>query len=119
MIYILFGNDTRKINSYLKKLTENKEVIYLSQSIISKEIINEYALNISLFGESPIVVTENLLSKSGFSFSLAELSSLKDSPTTFILLEDKLLVADEKKYKKYATIEKIETKEIKKIPKIN
>jgi hypothetical protein len=119
MIYILFGNDTKKINSYLKKLTENKETIYLSQAIASKETINEYAQNISLFGESPIIIIENLLSKSEFSLSPKELSSLKDSPTIFILLEDKLLVADERKYKKYATIEKIETKEIKKAPKIN
>jgi hypothetical protein len=119
MIYILFGNDTKKINSSLKKLTENKEVIYLSQSIVSKEIINEYALNISLFGESPVVVIENLLSKNEFSFSPKELSSLKDSPTIFILLEDKLLSADEKKYNKYGKIEKFEIKEIKKIPKIN
>lgn len=119
MIQILFGNDTKKINLYLKKLTENKEVIYLSQSIVSKEIINEYAGNISLFGESPIVVVENLLNKSEFSFSLKELALLKDSPNTFILLEDKLLSSDEKKYSKYATIEKFETKEIKKIPKIN
>jgi len=119
MIYILFGNDTKKINSSLKKLTENKEVIYLSQSVISKELINEYALNISLFGESPVVVVENLLSKNEFSFSTKELSSLKDSPTIFILLEDKLLSADEKKYSKYAKTEKFEIKEIKKIPKIN
>ena len=119
MIYILFGNDTKKINSSLKKLTENKEIIYLSQSIVSKEIINEYALNISLFGESPVIVIENLLSKNEFSFSPKELSSLKDSPTTFILLEDKLLGADEKKYSKYGKTEKFEIKEIKKIPKIN
>lgn len=119
MIHILFGNDTKKINLYLKKLTENKEVIYLSQSAVSKEIINEYAGNISLFGESPVVVVENLLNKSEFSFSPKELTLLKDSPTMFILLEDKLLSADEKKYSKYATTEKFEVKEIKKIPKIN
>ena len=119
MIHILFGNDTKKINLYLKKLTENKEVIYLSQSVVSKEIINEYAGNISLFGESPVVVVENLLNKSELSFSPKELTLLKDSPTMFILLEDKLLSADEKKYSKYATTEKFEVKEIKKIPKIN
>jgi len=119
MIYILCGNDTKKINLEIKKLTENREVIFLSQGVISKDMINEYASNISLFGESPVVVIENFINKNDFVLNTKDIPLLKDSPTTFIFLEDKLLVADEKKYNKYATIERFEIKEIKKAPKLN
>ena len=115
MIYIFFGNDSKKINSQIKKITEKKEIIIT----ISKEIINEYAENVSLFGDHPVLLVENILNKIGSLFSTSELSLLKDSPTIFIFKEDKFLSVDEKKYKKYATIEKFEIKELKKIPPIN
>jgi len=119
MIYILCGNDTKKRSSYIKKLANNREVIFLSSTDASREMLNSYSQNISLFGESPVVVIENLFSKNEESFTLKELTDLKNSPTIFIILEDKMLVAEEKKYKKYAEIEKFEIKEIKQISKID
>ena len=119
MIYIFCGNDSKKINLNINKLTNKKEVILLSSSSVSKEILINYASSTSLFGDVPVIVVENLLNKNEFSFSKIDLSILKESPTIFIFKEDKLLIADEKKYKNYANIERFEIKEIKKSPTIN
>jgi DNA polymerase III delta subunit len=119
MIYILSGNDTKKKYTYIKTLAKNRERIFLPHSGVSKEVLYEYASNTSLFGESPIVLAENILTEHQSALSSDDLAFLKDSPTLFFFLEDKLLASNEKKYKKYATIEKYEERIVKEIPKTN
>jgi hypothetical protein len=118
MIYIFCGNDSKKINLNISKISNKKEVILLTSSSTSKEILINYASSTSLFGDVPVIIIDNTLNKDEFSFSKTDLSILKESPTIFIFKEDKLLVANEKKYKNYANIERFEVKEIKKNPTI-
>lgn len=119
MIYILAGNDNKKKNAYIKTLVKNSDFISVPDGDLSKDLINSYALGVSLFGDKMIVSTQNIITKGDLNFSDEELKSLKDSKTTFIFIEDKLLVAPEKKYKKYAEIVRFDEKQITKAPKIN
>jgi len=117
MIYILVGNDTKSKSNYIKTLAEGRGRVFLNSSTVSKELLNNHAVSNSLFGEVPLVIVENLIEENEIILSLDDLKSLNDSPTIFILLEDKLLVSNQKKYEKYATIERFEQKEIKATPK--
>ena len=119
MIHIISGNDTKNKKASLKKLIGNHESFFVSGSNISKEILYERAGTISLFGESPVVVIEGLLSESDIVLSVDDLKILKDSPTIFIFLEDALLAKEETKFKKYADIQTFDQKITKSIPKIN
>ncbi len=109
MIYLLVGNDLKKKNAYIKKITQDNEVVFLTESKVSKEILNNYAMSNSLFGSNPFIIVENLIGKDEVFFSSKELSVLKNSKTTFIFLEDKILLATEKKYREYVVIEKFTT----------
>lgn len=113
MIYILVGDDLKKKNIYFKKLVSDNEPVFLSSSNVTKELINNYASSVSLFAGVSIIVIEDLIKQKEIIFSKEELEKLKRSQTVFVLLEDKLLVADEKEYKKYSTIETFKQKEIK------
>jgi DNA polymerase III delta subunit len=119
MIHILYGNDTKSKNAYIKKLAGNREFFFIMLSKVSKEILYNYAGNIGLFGELPVVVIEGLIYQSDIDLSSADLNILKNSPTIFILLEDKLLARDIKKYDKYAITKSFEQKAVKQIPKVN
>ncbi len=119
MIYILSGNDNKKKNVYLKKLCKTDTTIILSQAETSKEKIFEYAGSFSLFGGSPIIVVENLIKEKVINLSDEELSTLKDSKTTFVFFEEKVLASDLKKFKKYVAVEDFTTSVIKQIPKMN
>lgn len=119
MIYILGGNDNKKKSVYLKKLHKLDMPIFVSQSNLTKEILFDYAQSQSLFGGSSIVVLENIIKEGNISLSLEDLLMLKDSPTIFVFLEEKLLTPDIKKYKKYATIEDFSIQILKQGPKMN
>ena len=119
MIYIIYGNDTKAKNAFLKKITTNKDVTRLSYSVASKDVLKSYSESTSLFGDSPVVVMDNMINESEVSLIANDLKSLQASSSTFVFIEDKLLAADQKKYKAYATIENFEEKTAKKIPKIN
>lgn len=119
MIYILSGNDTKKKSAYLKKLYKSDQPIFVPEANATKEIILDYAMERSLFGESMTVVFENILKKEDISLSPDELSKLKDSETAVVFLEEKLLAVDSKKYIKYATIEDFSTQIVKQAPKMN
>lgn len=119
MIYIISGNDTKAKNAFLKKITTNKDVTRLSYSVASKDVLKSYSESTSLFGDSPVVVMDNMINESEVSLIANDLKSLQASSSTFVFIEDKLLAADQKKYKAYATIENFEEKTAKKIPKIN
>lgn len=110
MIYILSGNDIKKKRAYRDTLTKNLEVISLPSHEIEKGVFLQHAGGVSLFGEVRAIIADNVLVKGEVVFTTEELSQLKDSPTCFIFLEDKLLVADERKYKKYADIVRFDQK---------
>jgi len=119
MIYIISGNDIKSKNVYLKKLLDNEQPFFITQSEIVKELLFDYAKRVSLFGESPFIVMENVLKEGSIEFSAKDFLTLKESKTKFIFLEEKLLAVDIKKYEKYATIENFNTEALKQIPKIN
>lgn len=119
MIYILSGNDTKKKSAYLKKLYKSDQSIFVPEANATKEMLLDYAMERSLFGESMTVVFENILKKEDISLSPDELSKLKDSKTVVVFLEEKLLAVDSKKYIKYATIEDFSTQIVKQAPKMN
>lgn len=119
MIYILLGNDTKKKNDYIKKLDKTNNIIFLSTNELSKEWFFEQAGSVSLFGELFVFIVDGLIKEGEINFSIEDLIILKDSKTTFIFLEEKLLAPDTKKYKKYATIEDFTSPTTKKAPKVN
>ncbi len=119
MIYILSGTDTKKKKTYIASLAKNREVSTFSSGDVSKERMLEYATTASLFSQSPLVIIENVLNQNQIAFVSSDLALLAESQTIFIFVEDKLLVADEKKYKKYATTERFEEKAVKQIPKLS
>ncbi len=115
MIYFLVGNDLKNKNEYIRKISGTSEYIFLTENEVSRELLINYSLGVSLFSEKSIIITDNLITKSGISLSSDDFLIFKESPTVFIFLEDKLLVAEERKFKKYAIIEKFVNKEIKTI----
>ena len=115
MIYIFVGNDNKSKNIKIKTLVKNHNVISIPSGDLSKSTILNYANSRSLFGESSLVVIDNLINGSDIIFSKEELDNIKNSSTMFVWIEDKLLATDVKKYSKYATIENFD-KKINKIP---
>jgi DNA polymerase III delta subunit len=118
MIYLLAGSDIKNKSSYVGDHFPDRDFVFLYPPI-SKDLLLNYASTNSLFGDSPIVKLDNILRSGEIEFLAEDLLTLKDSETIFIFLEDKLLAADEKKYKKYAEIVKFEEKAIKQAPKVN
>lgn len=119
MIYILLGNDTKKKNEYLKKIYKKDLPIFLSNYSITKEELFDQAGNVSLFGGSPVVVLDSLIKEGKMDFSKEDILVLKNSETTFVFLEDKLLASDLKNYKEKAIIEDFNTEFKKLTPKTN
>lgn len=119
MIYIFLGNDTKKKNSQVKKIVKEKEFVKLPTREISKELILNHAENQSLFGSSPVFISENILTEGSISLTKEDWELLESSKNCFIFLEDKLPQAEQKKYLKYAAIESFEEKVLKSPPKIN
>lgn len=118
MIYIIYGNDTKKKNDYLKKLYKNNEPVLVTGDI-TKDVIFNYAFSVSLFGEEQVVIFENFIKDSDVTLSTGDLLKLKESHVVLVFNEEKLLAADIKKYSKYAVIENFTKAEIKQAPKIN
>ncbi len=110
MIHILLGEDSKNINSYIKEVIKEGDLLRFPSENINKELIMSYSKNINLFNELPSIIIENILSDEEIIFSDEELDSLKDSKTNFFLKEDKLLALSQKKYKKYGHIKIFETK---------
>lgn len=119
MIYILSGNDIKKKNTFLKKLYKDNVPLFISDKDLSKDLLFEQAQSNSLFGEKSVMVLDGLVKQGDINLSSEDLLMLKDSETIFVFLEEKLLVADVKKYKKFATIEDFSSLVIKKISKVN
>jgi len=119
MLYVLDGNHITKKNSFVKEITQKREIIFFSTDKLSKETILNYAQSISLFGLSQVIITDNLISSKEVTFSKEEMELLKQSETVFIFLEDKILSADKIKYSKFAEIKSFNKKEEKTTPKID
>lgn len=119
MIYILLGNDAKKKNAFLKKLYKDNLPIFAPGVDLSKELLFEKANSVSLFREKMIMVLDSPIKEGDLNFSSDDLSILKESETTFVFLEEKLLAADLKKYKRFAEIEDFSNQEIKIVSKVN
>lgn len=119
MIYILAGNDTNKKSDYIIKLAQGGESFFIASNILTKEMIYNYSTNVSIFGDSPIIISENVFTEGVLNFSSDELLSLKDSKTIFIFKEDKMLASDQKKYGKYGEVKIFEDKKSVTSPKFN
>lgn len=119
MIYILAGNDVKKRSAYMKTLLKDREVIRPVLEDNLKESLIGYAQSQNLFGDSPIILMENFLHDGTISLSTKDLNLLQESTSIFIFLEDVWKAVDEKKYKKYATIEQFDEKIVASAPKFN
>jgi hypothetical protein len=119
MIYIFFGNDTKAKRAELSKISRGYGVVPLSGSAVTKETLINYASGPDLFDNSPAIILENFLLQDNMMLLAKDLAILKESQTQFIFLEDKLLIAQQKKYEKYGNIQKFEEKVIKATPTIN
>jgi len=119
MIHILVGNDTKNKNLHIHNSFKDYELIVLPTINVNGETLTNYASCISLFGQSPVVIIENIFKIETLVLGENLLSSLKDSVNNFVFLEDKILAVDEKKYKKFATILKFEEKVGKIATKVN
>lgn len=100
MIYIVSGNDSKNKNIFLKGLYNNNLPILLSKTEINKSSLFEQASSVSLFGEIPIVLIENGIKEINNILKEKDIDILNKSKTVFILLEERVLVSDLKRYKK-------------------
>ncbi len=103
----------------MNTIMKNRDVIRMSGSEVNKEALMNYALGSNLFGDLLTIVTDDLITSGDIDFSSEELLALKESENMFIFLEDKLLVAGEKKYKKYAEVVRFEEKKAPPVAKFN
>lgn len=119
MIHILVGLDRNKRNIFIKKLAP-ENLISVPLTSVSQDMLKDYASSVNLFGDIPSILIEGIISESDIVSSVDMLKELNDSPTLFILLEDKLTISSEKKYTKYSTITHFDLPTIKKsAPKVN
>lgn len=120
MIYILFGNDIKSRNAYLKKVYKDNKLIFFDfKDSFDKKDILEKARSVSLFGEKPVVVLEGVLNDKKFSLEDKDFSILKSSESIFVFLEDKLNQSEFKKFNKLAEIVEFNKNELKKISSNN
>lgn len=119
MIYILSGNDIKNKNVYLKKLYKENQPIFVPEKSATKEILFDYALSNNLFGESSIIVFENILKREDIAFTQKDLLLLKDSKAMLVFIEEKLLAPEIKKYENYAIIEDFSSRTTKQVSKMN
>jgi len=114
MIYIFSGGDIKSKNSKIKILSEDRDIVILRDSEVSKRLLLEYASTASLFGNLISIVVNNIIKSEPFNFSKEELEIMSFSSTNFFFLEDKVSVVQLKKYEKFSKIENFEEKIIKK-----
>ncbi len=117
MIYLIVGNKTKEKSEQIKELTKDCEMVFLSTDTFTTNLLSNYAGSISLFGQNLAVIVDNVLKEN--EFKKEELIALGDSSTLFIFIEDKMTLAEESKYKKYAKVLRFEKKDIKQVSKIN
>lgn len=104
MIHLISGNDNKKKNLYVKKISKGFSFVLLESFNVNKENIIYYASSKSLFGDASAILIENF-SKTNIEFNKDEIKSLSTSDNLFIFLEDKLTSSEINKFKKFANIE--------------
>lgn len=119
MIQILTGNDRKQKNTHLASLVKNRESVRSTSGGVTRESLLECATSSNLFGESPIYIFEGVLTEGAVSLTTKDLTVLEKSNTDFIFLEDSWKATDEKKYKKYASIQSFLLPKMKEQPKVN
>lgn len=119
MIYLIEGNDTKKINSFLKSIYQDDRPIVISKEEASAEMILSYAESKSLFGDKHIFLMEGLIKEGIVSFSKEEIFVLNQVENVFIFLEDKIKVADLKAYKGSSVFNSFNLDKNKAVPKTN
>ena len=110
MIYVLTGNDFKKKNAYVEKISKGASLVVLENEDLDKENLLSYASSRSLFGEKSIILIDNFF-KTKLDLNKKELEEIVNSQNIFIFLEDKLLAVDFNKFKKIATVEDFIVKE--------
>lgn len=119
MITFVIGTDAQRRTAYIQSLLQKRESIRYQATDLSNEVLLEHARSANLFGESPVIILESYISEGDTMLSPTELSLLQDSASLFIFVETTFKTTDEKKYKKYATIERLEEKKIIPTQKLN
>lgn len=105
MIYIIVGTDIEKRNIYIKNVVTADGVSRVSTTHTSRELILAYVNSTPLFGNTPAVILENVLSQSDVLFSKNDLILMQQSSTKLLFLEDTFTALLKKKYDKYAHVE--------------
>ena len=119
MIYLIEGNDTKKINSFLRGIYQEERPMVVSKEDASKEMILSHASSCSLFGNRHIFLMEGFIKEGIVSFSKEELIVLNQVENIFIFLEDKIKAVDLKIYKNFSTYNNFNQDNAKVLPKTN
>lgn len=119
MIYLVEGNDTKKINSFLEDIYQDERPTVISKEEVSKDMILSCAESKSLFGDRHIFLMESFIKEGVVSFSKEELTVLDQVENVFIFLEDKIRATDLKVYKNFSTFNSFNQSKIKVVPKTN
>lgn len=101
MIYLIYGNDNSQKTSEVKKIATSGNVVRIQGGQITQNAILSFASQVQLFGESPVIVIENIILENENILDKDVLSAMQNSQNTFILSEDKLTQVVVKKYKKH------------------
>lgn len=110
MIYVLTGNDFKKKNAYVEKISRGALIVVLDEDSLNKENILSFSSTASLFGETTVVIIDSF-SKTDIDLSKKDIEEMSSSLNIFIFLEEKLLAVDFNKFKKIATVEDFIVKE--------
>jgi len=114
MLYVLEGNKTKtraRLDTLLKTLLAKKpdaEIFEYVPETLKDDKLKELIESRGLFNDKYIVVLKNLLEEKAFNkYLIEQLSSIKESPNIFFLVEEKISAPILKQLKKHA--ETIET----------
>jgi DNA polymerase III delta subunit len=119
MIYIVATTDIQIKNKKIKEYTKNSDTLVFDGSVVTKDVLRDYAQSVDLFGSSPVLIIEGFIKEGKETLGVKELVVLKESPTVFIFCEDVLKAADQKKYAAYADITVSAEKKLASVPKVN
>lgn len=119
MIYFVYGNDTTKINNYIRKICTDNVPTYFPGGTMSENDLVNHAGNANLFGNLEVIITDDFIRDSFNDTSPDFLMILKESNNVFIFREDKILAPMVKKLSKFGEVKDFSFKTIKTIPKFN
>jgi DNA polymerase III delta subunit len=112
MLYIIYGNDSKKKRNKLNEIISETEVVNLKKVEITSEILLSYSDQASLFGQKSSIVIEGFFEEKVV-LNKETIKNLNSSNNNFIFYENEVLVSELKSFKSYADIEKFELSKIK------